>query len=180
MKRKETSKHRLKSLVQVGVVVRDLDRTVERLSTTFGIGPWQHFDWPLDRDDMTGTYREKPGHFRMRTALVKLGHVELELIQPLEGDNIYSDFLEEKGEGIHHLRFDIPDVETALESWAGEGIKIIQSGTAIRPGTKWAYLNTAELPGFGGITFELLTKFYEGDEPPPRPKLSEVAPGVKE
>jgi hypothetical protein len=55
-----------------------------------------------------------------------------------------------------------------LASWHEDGIEVIQSGTGLRPGAEWAYLNTAELPGFGGILVELSTKTYEGDEPPPR------------
>lgn len=172
--REESEKVRLECLVQVGVVVRDLDSTVEKLSSAFGMGPWRYFEWPLDREDMKGMYRGKPGNFRFREAFVKLGHVEVEIIQPLEGDSVYSEFLEKKGEGLHHIRLDVPDVDEAVRSWADEGMEIIQWGTGLRPGTRWAYLNTAELPGFGGILFEIMTKFYEGDELPPPPKAGEV------
>ena len=175
---KGSESSRLRYLVQVGVVVRDLKKTVETFSSTFGIGPWQYFVWPLHRADMKGEYRGESGGFRFAAALIRLGHVELELIQPLEGDSIYREFLKEKGEGLHHIRFDVSDLDEAVQSWMDDGVKVIQSGTGLRPDTRWAYLNTAELPGFGGIIIEVLTKYYEGDEPPPRPKLSQVMPGL--
>ena len=117
---------------------------------------------------MRGFYRGQSGDFRFLMAFTQLGYVELELVQPLEGESIYSEFLREKGEGLHHIHFDIPEVDAALQLWQEQGIEAIQSGTGLRPGAIWAYLNTAELPGFGGITIEVTTKVYEGDQPPPR------------
>lgn len=165
---KGSQKTQLTRLMQVGVVVKDIEKTREMLSATFGIGPWVLFEWPTDGEKMKGRYRGQPGNFRFIMAFAQMGHVELELIQPLEGESIYSEFLEQKGEGLHHILFHLTSVQEALASWQPDGIEAIQSGTGLRPGTEWAYLNTAELPGFGGITFEVITKGYEGDEPPPR------------
>jgi methylmalonyl-CoA/ethylmalonyl-CoA epimerase len=159
---------RLAHLVQIGAVVHDAQATMEKLSAVFGFGPWHVYEWPKHRTEMRGRYRGQPGNFRFLMAFTQLGHIELELVQPLEGDSIYAEFLREKGEGLHHIHFDIPDVEGAVGQWRSEGIEIIQSGTGLRPGAMWAYLNTAELPGFGGLIFEVATKVYEGDEPPPR------------
>jgi methylmalonyl-CoA/ethylmalonyl-CoA epimerase len=161
-------KPHLQHLVQVGVVVRNLDETIEQLSATFGFGPWYRFVWPQHREQLKGYYRGQTGKFSMALAFAKLGHVELELMQPLEGESVYSEFLATKGEGLHHIHFDVPVVADAVAAWKADGIEVIQSGTGLRPGTEWAYLNTAELPGFGGIVVELATKLYEGDEPPAR------------
>jgi len=43
-------------------------------------------------------------------AFSSLGPVELEIIQPIVGPTVYHDFLEEKGEDIHHLAFDVKDI----------------------------------------------------------------------
>ena len=167
---------RLTHLVQIGAVVRDAQATMDKLSSVFGIGPWHVAEWPKDRARMQGRYRGQTGDFRFMMAFAQLGHVELELVQPLEGESIYTEFLREKGEGLHHIHFDISHVEEALEKCRSEGIEVIQSGPGLRSGSMWAYLNTAELPGFGGILFELATKVYEGDEPPPRGQVRSVSP----
>jgi len=155
-------------LVQIGAVVKDAQATMDRLSEVFGFGPWIVHEWPKDREKMKGSYRGQPGDFRFLMAFTQLGSVELELVQPLEGDNVYSDFLRDKGEGLHHIHFDLDEVDTALESLRDQGVEVIQSGTGLRPGAIWAYLNTGEVPGFGGITIEVATKVYDGDRPPPR------------
>ncbi|MCC7353053.1 MAG: VOC family protein [Anaerolineae bacterium] len=164
----EPQKTRLAYCVQIGAVVRDVQATMDRLSSTFGIGPWHLYEWPRHRENMKGRYRGQPGNFRFLMAFAQMGHVELELVQPLEGESIYTEFLREKGEGLHHIHFDLPDVQQALASWREDGVATIQSGTGLRPGAEWAYLNTAELPSFGGILVEISTKVYEGDESPPR------------
>jgi predicted enzyme related to lactoylglutathione lyase len=74
--------------------------------------------------------------------------VEVELIQPVEGRNAYQDFLDETGGGIHHVLFEVNDIDPVLRDLEKVGVKVLQSGTGIRPGTRWALLDTQELLGF--------------------------------
>ncbi|MBV8709353.1 MAG: VOC family protein, partial [Acidobacteriaceae bacterium] len=76
------------------------------------------------------------------------GSLELELIQPLEGTSAYGEFLESHGEGIHHVLFETPDMDAALDEFAQHGVTVLKTGTGIRPGTKWALLDTQDLVGF--------------------------------
>jgi hypothetical protein len=77
-----------------------------------------------------------------------LGTVELELIQPLEGKTIWSDFLAERGPGLHHIRFNVPD-EAALSAYLKtKGIGKTQEGAGIREGSYWANYDTEKLAGF--------------------------------
>ena len=62
------------------------------------------------------------------------GALQLELLQPLAGRNVYSDFLAEKGEGVHHLLFETADVESKLARLATRGIGVKMWGSALRPG----------------------------------------------
>ena len=135
--------------VQIGVVVRDLDRTIKALSEIFGIGPFRTITWPpAGRTDIQRTYHGQPGNFTARMAFTELGSTELELIQPLAGESIWSDFLEEHGEGIHHIRFNVPDIGPVMKYLAGHGIEASQSGSGLRPGTTWINLDTDGKVGF--------------------------------
>lgn len=135
--------------VQIGAVVRDLDASINVLSEVFGIGPFRIIGWPpADRTDLERFYRGTPGSFTARMAWAELGPIELELIQPLEGESIWSDFLDEHGEGIHHIRFNVSDLERAIKYVAGQGIEVTQQGSGLRPGTTWAYLGTESKVGF--------------------------------
>ncbi len=132
-------------VVQVGIVVRDVHATVAAWTSRFELPPAQIIDWPVEGTGAakSATYRGKPGNFRMRIGFVQAGPVQLEFIQPLEGQNLYADFLAEHGEGLHHLLFNVDDPEAVA---AGLGAPIIQSGgSTLFPGAIWAYLDTQEM-----------------------------------
>lgn len=135
--------------VQIGVVVRDIDRTMQALTEVFGIGPFRTITYPpADRPDVERFYRGEPGDFRYRLAFAELGPVELELVQPLEGGSIWADFLKEHGEGIHHIRFNVPDVHEVIEYLAGHDIEVSMMGSGLRPGTTFANFETEDRVGF--------------------------------
>jgi catechol 2,3-dioxygenase-like lactoylglutathione lyase family enzyme len=138
----EVARLALGPVVQVGLVVRDAAATAQAWVARFQLGPAQIIDWPPPGHNLEGTcsYRGQPGAFRMRLAFLETGPVQLEFIQPLEGDNIYTEFLAEHGEGIHHILFEVDD---PLVVAAGLAAPILQSGGSIlRPGALWAYLDT--------------------------------------
>ena len=137
----------LKRLVQIGIVVADRDRTTQLLTSLFGIGPFRLVEWP-DRPESKYYYRGTERHIRIKQAFVQLGGVEVELIQPLEGHNAYQDFLDQTGGGIHHVLFEVPDIDPVIQELAKSGVTVLQSGTGIRPGTRWALMDTQKLLGF--------------------------------
>jgi catechol 2,3-dioxygenase-like lactoylglutathione lyase family enzyme len=139
---------KLNKPVQIGIVVRDLERSTQLLGELFGIGPFRFIEWP-NRPDSKYWYRGTEEHIKIRQAFVQVGPLELELIQPLEGErNAYREFLESKGGGIHHVLFEVEDMENVINAVSKRGIGILQSGTGIRPGTRWALLDTQDVVGF--------------------------------
>src|SRR3954471_18484423 len=126
----------LRKAVQIGIVVKDLNRTTELLSSIFGLGPFKFIEWP-NRPEAKYYLRGQEERTKVRQAFVQAGALELELIQPLEGTSAYREFLDEKGGGIHHVLFETEDMDAALEEFARDGITVLQNGTGIRPGTRW-------------------------------------------
>jgi methylmalonyl-CoA/ethylmalonyl-CoA epimerase len=137
----------LKRLVQIGIVVADRDRTTQLLTSLFGMGPFRLVEWP-NRPESKYWYRGVEEKIRVKQAFVQLGDVEVELIQPVEGHNAYQDFLDQTGGGIHHVLFEVIDIDPVIEELAKSGVGVLQSGTGIRPGTRWALLDTQALLGF--------------------------------
>ena len=131
----------LPSVSQIGVVIKDMHSMMEFYSKVWNVGPFQIFE-PEYTDQ---TYRGKPGNFKMRIALSPFGPVQLELIEPLEGDTIYGEFLKEKGGGLHHLGFDVDRIEDKITAMQKMGIGVLQSGK--RPGAAFAYMDTEPLTG---------------------------------
>jgi len=145
----QTAKPALKPCVQVGVVVKDLDRTIRALSEIFGLGPFRTITYPpADRKDIQRFYYGKPGNFSARMAFTDLGSIELEIIQPLAGESIWADFLREHGEGIHHIRFNVYDLDPVIQHLAQNGIGVGQMGSGLRPGTTWANFDSQDKVGF--------------------------------
>lgn len=138
----------LKRPVQIGIVVKDLARATQSLTELFGIGPFRFIEWP-NRPDSKYYFRGNEERIKIRQAFTQVGALELELIQPLEGEkNAYFEFLEQKGGGIHHLLFEVENMDEIMRELADSGVKVLQSGTGIRPGTRWALLDTQALTGF--------------------------------
>ena len=135
--------------VQVGAVVQDLDQSIKVLSEVVGIGPWRVVSWPPEgRTDMNRAYHGEAGEFTARMAFAELGPIELELVQPVSGASIWADFLAEHGPGLHHIRFNVPEIEPVIAHFAGHGIQVTQSASGIRQGTSWANFDTERLIGF--------------------------------
>ncbi len=134
---------------QVGIVVRDLDKAIEFYSAAFGWGPFQIMESSLEGC----LYRGKPSDCRIKTAFTQSGPMEIELIQVLEGETPHTEFLREKGEGLHHLRFRVDDLDATLAEYARKGIEPVWQHRMPDIGYSWAYLNTDT---FGGVMIELI------------------------
>lgn len=121
------AKVRVKSIDQVCLVVKDVQTTIENYWRIFGIGPWDMYDWdtPILYDY---EYYGKPAWSRAKVALTQVGAVQLEIVEHLDGDSIYNDFLKEYGEGLHHVKFLVDDVDETVDLLAKQGFPCIQSG----------------------------------------------------
>ena len=121
------AKVKVEKINQIGMVVSDLEQVAKNFWNILGIGPWEIYDWepPLIHDRK---YQGKPSWARERIALVKVGGVQLELVQPVEGDSIYRDFLLEHGEGLHHMNFLVDDVDETAATLTRQGFPSIQNG----------------------------------------------------
>jgi hypothetical protein len=89
-------------LTQVGVVVSDLWASMKAYHELLGWEPWYVYEYRppwFHGCELRG----EPVEYSMLGAEVQAGPVWFELIQPLDGPSIYKEFLEEKGEGLHHV-----------------------------------------------------------------------------
>jgi 4-hydroxyphenylpyruvate dioxygenase-like putative hemolysin len=88
------------------------------------------------------------GFYNLRIMVTRIGSVDLQLIQPGEGESLYKDHLEKKGEGVYHLGFVVDDIEEAEAEIKKKDLDIISNGRR-EDGSGFAYLDTAEK---GGVT----------------------------
>jgi hypothetical protein len=114
--------------IQICVVTRDFRRTMEGLVRA-GIGPWRVYTFgPETVSELT--YRGEPANYSMKLCLAFSGGMMWEIVQPLTGPNLYEEFLEKHGEGVHHVAFGCNNIpwQERLDAFAAHGYQMVQSG----------------------------------------------------
>lgn len=99
-----------RKIVQLGFVTNDYKKTIAYLYERLLIGPWvimEHKSGVTKIKELHGKPVNEP--FRFYCASAMLGDMEFEVIQPDYGPNPYSEFLETRGPGIHHIKEKIDD-----------------------------------------------------------------------
>ena len=86
-------------ITQISLAVEDLEATMALYQRALGWAPWQVFDHVPPVHHAT-QLRGRPVHYALRGAEVYVGDVNFELLQPLEGPNLWSEFIAARGEGI--------------------------------------------------------------------------------
>ena len=61
----------------------------------------------------------------VRACLIEVGQTRLELLQPTGPETPVGRFIERRGEGLHHLAFNVKDVAMGLEAVKGQGLQVI-------------------------------------------------------
>lgn len=62
---------------------------------------------------------------KVRTAFFKIGDVKIELLEPTSEDSTIAKFIENKGQGMHHIAFAVEDTNQALEDVQEKGVRLI-------------------------------------------------------
>jgi 4-hydroxyphenylpyruvate dioxygenase-like putative hemolysin len=88
----------------------------------------------------------------VRSLVAKVGELEFELIQPLEGESPQKEFLDRKGEGIHHLAYDVENLEEEVTKLTKQGFNVLRNGNW--QGGGFACLEA----GVGDLIFELMQR----------------------
>ncbi|MFL6023272.1 MAG: VOC family protein [Marmoricola sp.] len=146
-------------VTQICWVTEDIAATEEYLSQHFEVGPWTRLP-DIHFDPENCLLREQPADFVVHVSLAYAGDLQLEVIQPVSGDSIYADFLKVNQAGLHHLCFDVEDMDVALATAAADGVEIAQRGSMMGGEMRFAYLDGAHV----GV---------------PYIELAELGPGMK-
>jgi len=105
----------------IAVVVRDMEKAVEYYKS-LGTVKADYFE---DSSTYLGyeMFGKTPDRVdKTRMVLVLVGSVIIELVQPLEGEPIYKEFLESIGEGVHHIAYFVDDIDEETAKLAEKGI----------------------------------------------------------
>lgn len=94
----------------IGIAVKDLDEAEKRYSLLLGASPYK---------------RELVESEGVLTSFLMAGVNKIELLQGVKEGNAISSFIEKRGEGMHHIAFDVTDIHAEMERLRKEGYRLL-------------------------------------------------------
>lgn len=126
-------------LHHVCIVVHDIDKA-RAYYEQVGIGPWQEYPPLVEYRDLQVP---SPSAFmKMRYQVCNIANMQFQLCEPPEEDCPQRRFLNEKGEGVFHLGFEVPDCDAGEAEGAAGGLKVKMRGRRAN-GSGFTYFDTA-------------------------------------
>ena len=97
----------------VGIAVKDIQKALELFQDVFGAPPAEI------------TEMQDQG---IRATLIQVGQTRLELLEPLTADSPVGRFIEQRGEGLHHLALNVTDIASKLKILEARDFRLVDQG----------------------------------------------------
>jgi methylmalonyl-CoA/ethylmalonyl-CoA epimerase len=97
-------------LKHIGIAVNDINETLKIFEKTLGL-----------KHEKTITLDER----KLKIALLELGNAKIELLEPTDKEGTIAKFLQNRGEGIHHIAFQVTEIENLLAQLKKQGFMLI-------------------------------------------------------
>jgi len=128
----------LNKISHIGIAVTSLDAAI-----------------PFYRDQLGMAYKgmEEVAEQRVKVAFLEVGESKIELLEPTSPDSAVAKFLEKNGPGIHHIAYEVEDIEAAIARLTRQGARMIDSTPRI--GAHGARIAFIHPKSSGGVLTEL-------------------------
>jgi methylmalonyl-CoA/ethylmalonyl-CoA epimerase len=116
-----------RTVTQVAIIVRDIDKAREAWAKVLGVqtpGASVAESHPSRPTRYKGTSSDA----KAKLAFFDMGNLQIELIQPLGGKSTWQEFLDKRGEGIHHIAFSVKNIEGVEKQFELQGMPTVQNG----------------------------------------------------
>ena len=123
---------KIKKLNHVAVVVNDITEALYFWEKSLGI--------KLDHVEDVPSQKAK-------VAFLQVGESEIELVQPTAGDTGTAKFLQTRGPGMHHLCFEVDDIDGMLADLKAKSIRLINEEPLVLEGRKMAFIHPKSANG---------------------------------
>lgn len=139
----------IKRIGHIGIAVWDLERALAVYQEALGL----RLSRIQRTTDQTAT-----------TAFLPIGDSEIELVQPATSDSQVAKFLEERGEGLHHICLEVDDIEGAMADLREKGLRVIDETPRVGPeGERFVFLHPKSAHGVLVELYELPSSQSESD-----------------
>ena len=147
-----------KRILHIGIVVRSIEKARDHWMKLLGLEKAPNISI-ADGDEQNPTeYRGHPSSAQAKLAFITLDNLQIELIEPTgNAPSDWREFLERKGEGVHHIAFAVNGMgEAYLEKYEQAGYPTVQHG-GWETG-EYGYMGTAAALG---VTLELIENYNQ-------------------
>ena len=121
----------------VAIVVNDIDTTLPFWRDLLGLPCGQTQEVPQEQ---------------VRIAFLEAGDSHIELVEPTSDDSGIAKYLEKRGAGMHHICFEVEDLEAAMQHMIANGVTLLNDVPKERDGQKYVFIHPKST---GGVLVEL-------------------------
>ena len=100
----------IKQISHLGIAVKNLEEARKFYRSVFGLESSE----PIIGGDGT-----------IKVSMVEIGHILIELLQPIGSEGVMAKFLEKRGEGFHHICYEVDDINSEIASLKAAGIDVL-------------------------------------------------------
>jgi len=147
-----------KSITQLAIVVKDIDKTLDHYVKVFGIERPKVDYVPANSEIPTFLHGKPQNMSDVKIAVIQMGDVVLELTEPGQSDSPWKRFLDKHGEGVHHVGILVEDLDNAHRSFAEIGADVEHVG--FYPNLTYSFVDAADLMG---VNFNIKTNTDNAD-----------------
>jgi hypothetical protein len=126
-------------IFQIAWVVNDIGAAEKQFTDRYGVRSWLRIP-DVAFGPTACSYRGAPADYSIHVSLGYAGGQQLELIQPVSGVNLYTEFLDAHGPGLHHIAWIPDDFDASIAGLRSENIEILQDGVFEGVGMEFAYI----------------------------------------
>jgi methylmalonyl-CoA/ethylmalonyl-CoA epimerase len=131
----------IRKIDHIAIVVKNLDEEIKKYREILGL---------------TFLGSETVKEQKVRIAVFEIGGIHIELMEPLSEDSPVSNFLQKREGGIHHLAFEVDDLDSQIQKFKEKKVSLIDSQP--RDGANGSKIVFVHPKGFSGVLLEMLAK----------------------
>lgn len=124
----------LKKIAHLGLIVKDIEDSAKLFSESLGF-----------KRDTASASLDSSGEFR--SLFIASGEVMIELISPVKPGSPLSNFLEKRGEGVHHISIEVDNIDRELDSLKAKGSRLINEKAVLVGDSRVAFIHPGSTKG---------------------------------
>ena len=132
---------------EFGYVYKDLEKQAKLIEKKFGLPKI----FISDVQDLPIIYRSNEKKIHIKIGISRIGDIELQFTQWVDGDCVYKEFIEQGKEGLHHFGAYVENLEEYVEEMKKRGYQPVQGGKFSR--IIYNYFDTTDI---FGVFFEIM------------------------